>query len=102
MVSSTPITVKIHEFEPSGRMLYTVVGREDEYWMDPDARYCSCPGYYFGGRNSCYHLESDLITYEITEFNDSEFNGFVAGLIEHMMSPKTSRSRSEKPIRDYA
>lgn len=53
--------VKLHVFEPSQRKIWTVVGKGEEHWIDPDADYCSCPGFYFGqlnGKKICYHLES--------------------------------------------
>ncbi len=53
--------VKLHVFEPTQRKIWTVVGKGEEHWVDPDANYCSCPGFYFGklnGKTICYHLES--------------------------------------------
>ena len=51
--------IKLHVFEPSNRKIWTVVGAEKEYWLDPDLDFCSCPGYYFSKKNgekTCYHL----------------------------------------------
>ena len=52
--------VKLHIFEPSKRKIWTVVGKEKEYWLSPEMNYCSCPSYYFGigDQKKCYHLES--------------------------------------------
>ena len=53
--------VKLHLFEPSQRKIWTVVGKTEEHWVDPDGCFCSCPGFYFGsinGKTSCYHLDS--------------------------------------------
>lgn len=79
--------VKLHVFSPSGRTVWTVVGREDEYWTDPDSRYCSCPGYHFGMSRSCYHIKwleraQKLSMYETAEFDDAEFDGFMSGLVD--------------------
>ena len=38
--------VKLHIFEPSQRKIWTVVGKGEEHWIDPDSRYCACPGFY--------------------------------------------------------
>ncbi len=84
--------VKMHHFGPSGRAVWTVVGRSKEHWIDPDGRYCSCRGFYFGipeGRKSCYHLDSALLArrlgrVERVSFDDSEFGDFVAGLISDL------------------
>ena len=50
--------VKLHLFEPSKRKLWTVVGKGEEHWADPDSYFCSCPRFYFGsinGKTSCAH-----------------------------------------------
>ena len=33
--------VKLHVFEPSQRKIWTVVGKGEEHWIDPDGHYCS-------------------------------------------------------------
>ena len=38
--------VKLHLFEPSKRKIWTIVGKGEEYWLDPDSCFCSCPGFY--------------------------------------------------------
>ena len=81
--------VKLHIFEPSQRKIWTVVGKEKEYWIDPDGSYCSCPGFYFGklnGKTTCYHLESLGIAQrenkiETIVFSDEEFSDFLSGLL---------------------
>ena len=35
--------IKLHVFEPSNRKIWTVVGSDREYWLDPDLDFCSCP-----------------------------------------------------------
>ena len=81
--------VKLHLFEPSNKKIWTVVGKVKEYWLDPDAEYCSCFGYYFGrlnGKTSCYHLESVNLAkkenkVEVIKFSDDEYDSFLTGLI---------------------
>ena len=81
--------VKMHIFEPTQREIWTVVGKGREYWIDPDANYCSCPGFYFGklnGKDTCYHLESAELAQkqdnvEKIVFSDEEFSDFLSGLI---------------------
>lgn len=81
--------VKLHIFEPSKRMIWSVVGKSKEHWLDPDSEFCSCPGYYFGrlnGRESCYHLESLKLAQksgkvDVVKFSDDEFLSFIKGLI---------------------
>ena len=81
--------VKLHVFEPSNRKIWTVVGKGEEHWADPEEWYCSCPGFYFGklnGKNTCYHLESLSLArrenkVETVVFSDDEFSNFLKGLI---------------------
>ena len=81
--------VKLHIFEPSGKKIWTVVGREREYWIDPVNHFCSCPGFYFGllnGKTTCYHLTSVDIAnkenkIETIIFSDDEFDDFLYGVI---------------------
>ena len=84
--------VKLHIFEPSKRKIWTVVGKGKEHWVDPDAEYCSCNGYYFGRLNektTCYHLESVYLAkqenkVETIVFSDDEYNDFLSGLISDL------------------
>ncbi len=84
--------VKLHLFEPSQRKISTVVGKGKEHWLDPDAQYCSCPGYYFGrlnGKSICYHLESAYLAkkenkIETIRFSDEEYTDFLFGLISDL------------------
>lgn len=84
--------VKRHVFLPSGRTVWTVVGRKAEYWVDPHHGYCSCPAHYFGGpADTCYHIKCQTYaesasTYDTIEFDDGEFGGFVAGLVDDVLS----------------
>ena len=84
--------VKLHVFEPSQRKIWTVVGKGEEHWIDPEGEYCSCPGYYFGklnGKTTCYHLESAHLAQkenkvETVTFSDEEFGDFIGGLISDL------------------
>ncbi|MFQ5781883.1 MAG: hypothetical protein ACE5GR_02360 [Nitrosopumilus sp.] len=84
--------VKLHIFEPSQRKIWTVVGKGQEYWVDPIGGYCSCPAFYFGrlnGKDSCYHLESAELAqrennFEKIIFADEEFSDFISGLISDL------------------
>ena len=39
--------IKLHVFEPSQRKIWTVVGKEKEYWIEPELNFCSCQSFYF-------------------------------------------------------
>ena len=85
--------VNLHHFEPSGRKIWTVVGKENEHWLDPDLGFCSCEDYYYNAmekQGECYHLravktakEQDKV--EVVAFADSEFEGFVAALVDTLI-----------------
>lgn len=74
-------SVKMLEFLPSGRRLWVVVGKDSEYWADPELGFCSCKDFYFNtlsGGDPCYHLKSvnkamEGGRAERTEFSDNEY-----------------------------
>lgn len=84
--------VKLHIFEPTHRKIWTVVGKGEEHWIDPDSNYCSCLGFYFGklnGKITCYHLESAQLARDENKveeiiFSDDEFSDFLRGLVSDL------------------
>ena len=68
-------------FKPSGRVLWLVVGRDNEHWVDPELGFCTCKDFYFkalSGGPECYHLKSvkkavDERGNTSTEFDDDEY-----------------------------
>ena len=89
--------VKRHIFLPSGRYIYTVVGRNGDEFVDPDRPYCSCESYFFGVLSSkvkyCYHI----LSYKIAEaselvqeirFDDEEYDIFMRLLVLDIMQSK--------------
>jgi predicted nucleic acid-binding Zn finger protein len=57
--------VKKYVFNPSGRVVWIVVGREREYQIIPEAGFCSCDDFYFRVMDRethiCYHLIAQKI-----------------------------------------
>jgi predicted nucleic acid-binding Zn finger protein len=87
--------VKRHVFIPSGRVLYTVVGRKGDEFVDPDKPFCSCQHFFYsvlGGRDeTCYHLLASSIATETdslaqTVFHDEEFKYFLELLTLDLIS----------------
>jgi len=84
--------VKLHVFKPSNREIWTVVGKDKEYWVDPEDNFCSCEDYYFktlSGKESCYHLQVVNIAKEkklvdVIVFKDEEYDSFLRALINDM------------------
>ena len=85
--------VKSHVFKPSKREIWTVVGKDMEYWVDPEDSFCSCEDYYFetlSGKGRCYHLQVIGIAREkklvdVIEFKDEEYDSFLKALINDML-----------------
>lgn len=83
-------SVKQMHFLPSGKRLWLVVGRDNEYWADPDLGFCSCKDYYFttlSGRGECYHLKSvrkiiEQKRFTTIDFRDSEYIDFLQAIAE--------------------
>jgi predicted nucleic acid-binding Zn finger protein len=81
--------VKLHLFQPSGRAIWTVIGKDREHWLDPELEFCSCKNYYFHALSNagpCYHLKSITQAksenkFVSIEFDDSEYMGFFKAII---------------------
>ena len=82
--------VKECRFLPSGRKIFTVVGRLGDEFLDPQRPYCSCSNFFFrvlGGREDlCYHLLSYRIAaktgrVDVIEFSDEEYGPYLAATI---------------------
>jgi predicted nucleic acid-binding Zn finger protein len=95
--------VKRHVFVPSGRTLYTVVGRSGDEFIDPEKPFCSCRHFFFrvlGGRDrTCYHLAAYEMArgskaFSSVEFHDEEFGSFLRLLASDLMS--SARDKEDK------
>jgi len=93
--------VKRHVFTPSGRVVYTVVGRSGDEFIDPERPFCSCQHFFFsvlGGKDRiCYHLLASSIAAEThrsaqTDFHDEEFRDFLK-LLTHDLLSRTGDAR---------
>ena len=87
--------VKECRFQPSGRSLFTVVGRLGDEFIDPGRPYCSCSNFYFrvieGREETCYHLLSYRIAsrfgmLDIVQFSDEEYRPYVAAAINDVFA----------------
>jgi predicted nucleic acid-binding Zn finger protein len=75
-------------FEPSKKIIWTIVGKHHEYWIDLDLGYCSCNDYYFrtlSDQGICYHLDfaKDKINSRVdtVRFSDLEYYDFVKSVV---------------------
>jgi predicted nucleic acid-binding Zn finger protein len=77
-------------FRPSGRVLWMVVGRDNEHWSEPELRFCTCKDFYFkalSGGPECYHLKSirsaiDHPGHSVLEFDDSEYISLLQAIVD--------------------
>ena len=89
----TSYILKLHYFVPSERKLWTIIGKNNEYWVDPELDYCSCKHYYYktlSGKEKCQHLKSfnELIKnnkYDKIKFSDDEYFDFLSMLIKDIL-----------------
>ncbi len=95
--------VKIHFFTPSGRVLFTVVGRSGDEFIDPDKPFCSCRHFFFrvlGGRDlTCYHLlayemAKESKKFDRVEMHDEEFGTFLKLLASDLLD--NARDKEDK------
>jgi predicted nucleic acid-binding Zn finger protein len=86
--------VKFHLFQPSGRAIWTVVGRDDEHWGDIELGFCSCKNYYYKTLSNgmpCYHLLCIELAKKHTKFvtirfHDKEYTQFIKALLSDFTS----------------
>lgn len=94
--------VKRHLFLPSGRAVYTVVGKNGDEFIDPEKLVCSCESYFYrvlGGKSRlCYHAlsyeiasESELV--EETRFDDEEYDTFMRLLATDIVKTRSKSRR---------
>lgn len=101
--SSVVGSIKQHRFQPSGTVIWTMVGRDREHWIDPRLGFCSCNGYYYktlSDGEKCYHLaylELAMETQNFTtiEFHDSERKIVIIGLISDLRNSLLHGRESE-------
>ncbi len=83
-------SVKKLIFSPSGKVLWIVVGRDNEHWSDPDLGFCTCKDFYFkslSGGSECYHLKSIRLAakdsrFVTTEFDDGEYVQMLQAIVD--------------------
>ena len=73
--------IKKYVFQPSGRVVWIVVGKERDYLVMPASEYCSCDDFYyqFDHGHLCYHiiaqkLAESLGRFDLFEDDDDFFN----------------------------
>jgi predicted nucleic acid-binding Zn finger protein len=92
--------VKKHTFLPSGRYVFTVVGRNGDEFIDPAKSFCSCESYFYNVLSSkssyCYHILGYKIAEEAglvreVRFDDEEYDPFMRLLASDVLRSKRPR-----------
>ncbi len=87
--------VKEHRFNPSGRVIFTVVGSTGDEFIDPQKPFCSCSNFFFHVQTKkddlCYHLLSYRIAFEskkldVINFSDDEYNAVMEAVVRDVFS----------------
>jgi len=63
--------VKKYVFQPSGRTVWIVVGKEREYLVMPAVEYCTCDDFYFQFHQGhlCYHIIAQKLAEATGQFD---------------------------------
>ncbi len=65
--------VKKYVFQPSGRVVWIVVGKERDYLILPNVYFCSCNDFYFRALDHqlrfCYHIIAQRIAEELSLYD---------------------------------
>jgi len=106
--------VKLHKFHPSGKIIWTVAGRECDFLVDflpedPAKIYCACGDFYYRVLSTkipeCYHLLACKIAfreqlYIVLDHDDEELPDFLKKLVADNFrsinsSPKAGKAERE-------
>ncbi len=92
------VRVKKYIFQPSGKIVWIVVGRNRDYLVMPQSDYCSCYDFYFqfDRGHVCYHIIAQKLaeatgTFDRYEDDDQLFNV----LIEEWKAPDDMPKKKE-------
>ena len=68
------IRIKKYIFQPSGRVVWIVVGKNRDYLVMPEIDYCSCYDFYFqfDRGHVCYHIIAQKLAEAIDMFDKFE------------------------------
>lgn len=83
-------SVKRLLFRPSERIVWIVVGKDNEHWADPELGFCTCKDFYFkalSGGSDCYHLKSirravEESRYNTILFGDDEYVQLLQAIVD--------------------
>ena len=83
--------IKKYAFQPSGRIVWIVVGKERDYLVMPSIDYCSCDDFYyqFDHGHVCYHIIAQKLAEATGQFDFFEDDdSFFEVLIREWKAPE--------------
>jgi len=88
--------VRLHEFAPGGRMVWTVHGKSREYQVMPEIPFCYCDDYYYRvmsqSKGLCYHLIAQMLAEA-----SNHFEHLTRRDSEYLQTTDKWRSHTKKP-----
>jgi len=96
--------IKKYVFQPSGRIVWIVVGKERDYLVMPSIDYCSCDDFYyqFDHGHICYHIIAQKLAeaasrFDLFEDTDDFFNILIR---EWKQPEEPTAQKKKKPAAD--
>ncbi len=92
--------VKRYVFQPSGRIVWIVVGKNRDYLVMPESDYCSCYDFYFqfDRGHVCYHIIAQKLAEAIGMFDKFEDDDqLFSVLIEEWRAPDQRKQKKKEP-----
>jgi len=91
--------IKKYVFQPSGRIVWIVVGKQREYLVMPAADFCSCEDFYFrfDKGHLCYHIVAQKVAEATGQFDLFEDDdSFYEILIREWKTVETRISKKQE------
>jgi len=96
--------IKKYVFQPSGRIVWIVVGKERDYLVMPAIDYCSCDDFYyqFDHGHICYHIIAQKLAESLGHFDLFEDDDkFFDVLIREWKQPEEHPPSKEKTLTEH-
>lgn len=95
--------IKKYIFQPSGRIIWIVVGRTRDYLVMPSINYCSCADFYyqFDHGHICYHIVAQRLADATEQFDlFQEDDRFFDVLIQEWKEPEERTAKKKRAKRE--
>jgi predicted nucleic acid-binding Zn finger protein len=92
--------IKKYIFQPSGRVVWIVVGKNRDYLVMPEIDYCSCYDFYFqfDSGHVCYHIIAQKLAEAIDMFDKFEDDDKLFNiLIQEWKAPDQRKPKKTSP-----